>query len=633
MISTMRKTVEKIFNEQNLFDSIEEFYMRLHHEYRYVVIVPRKCLTEYKIFRKLWEKEALDYEGTTFMTTKGLVRYKERIKKELKDKDKEKSRKYLAIVDDIMIYGRGINNFLIEFYDSLGEDKETLIEETYLEVFIESCNRMLFRKDFQSIWEKRYDVFFSYANRSLLNRASDIFIDSFRATCTPNTSFVRSWFFKNEGNGIPDIVYRLKRDKKLMNYWPGKYNTDNTHKTRTSFEWVNYIFSERNVPFASDNITEFCCLRYYYSKTVDRHAFTPYVFLKPMTYRQIDNTFDKISNYLRFSSMDERNALWTKQNDSQYYILKFEYLTQFYSDLYGIYLLKKYMRLNDLWDSIFYDDSDILAFSYGADNVYSIPELEKQYEGMGIDAFRELFADMIADNQIVDDADTDSASEKDATQIFERVMTEIADPQGRKDIYNLVRRYFAYNGEEDNRRAERAIKAENEGAIGSSYKTERIYGISTGTLSSRILKSLNQNLKGKLLYIYGTFLDCMDNGICALTMKKKGPYIASFLNAGEQAYRVLSDPYMQFFKYFAKIEETCKNRMNAEAAEQRIEEFLEEALKLENEEEVKEKRAGIEYLRGMVNEQKKSYWDIYVPRDDSNQKNEKYDQIYYQIMQ
>lgn len=81
MISTMRKTVEKIFNEQNLFDSIEEFYMRLHHEYRYVVIVPRKCLTEYKIFRKLWEKEALDYEGTTFMTTKGLVRYKERIKK------------------------------------------------------------------------------------------------------------------------------------------------------------------------------------------------------------------------------------------------------------------------------------------------------------------------------------------------------------------------------------------------------------------------------------------------------------------------------------------------------------------------------------------------------------------------
>ena len=144
MEGTMERVVKEIFDRQNLYESLIKFYERLHYEYRYVVIVPRKCLTEYKIFRKLWKNDRVDDKSATFITTKGLVRYRDKFLQELESCTSDDKRKFLAVVDDMMIYGRGINEFLTDFFDGLGNDNANLIAHTYLEVFIESCDEKLF---------------------------------------------------------------------------------------------------------------------------------------------------------------------------------------------------------------------------------------------------------------------------------------------------------------------------------------------------------------------------------------------------------------------------------------------------------------------------------------------------------
>lgn len=633
MLDAMRKTVREIFDRQNLFDSIEEFYRRLHNEYRYVVIVPRKCLTEYKIFRKLWENEKIDDKASTFVTPKGLARLRDELLRELETYDKGNPRKFLAVVDDMMLYGRGINRFLTDFYDGLGEKKEKLLEQTYLEIFIESCNEMLFRDDFRAVLEKRYDVFFTYGHRGLLNAASDIFIDSFLATCTPNTSFVRSWFFQGEGDLVPDYLKLLKDSPFLWSCSPGEAERGKSYAGRYVRGWTNYVFCEKNQPLMVKNLTEFCCVRYYYSETLNRYAITPYVFMKALTCQEIDGILEKFKKLLKLPAEREKDGLWESGRSGwDFYILKYEYLTQLFSDFYGIYFFRQYMDGNSLWSDIFYDDGEILSFSYGEENVYSIPELEQRWKSWKKEEIRDLFETKISINDEWFREGQEDACEKEALEVFDETLFDMSDIpdetvlSGSEFVQEFIRRYFSASGDRDNEKAEKAV------GLGDISEAERIYGISSGTFCQK-LRNVGKTVRDAgLPAIYSSFLDCMDRGICALTMKHKGTHIASFLNAGEQAYRVLPDPYMLIMKYLSRIEETCINRLNFGQTEEKAGMFLEAALEAGGFSPTD--RRNIQCLRRRMARQGKRWRDVYVPRNGLDKRlDEIYERIYCGIMQ
>ena len=627
MEGTMERVVKEIFDRQNLYESLIKFYERLHYEYRYVVIVPRKCLTEYKIFRKLWKNDRVDDKSATFITTKGLVRYRDKFLQELESCTSDDKRKFLAVVDDMMIYGRGINEFLTDFFDGLGNDNANLIAHTYLEVFIESCNEKLFQNDFQDILKKRYNVFYTYGKKGNLNAASDIFIDSFFATCTPNTSFVRSWFFREDGVGPQDCLKDMEYNENLWRHDFGKAGESREYGGSYSRAWVNIVFSEKTKSAGMENLAEFCCMRYYYSKTLNRYAFTPYVFLKEMTFKEIDSILQQFKEVLKPFSVDGNDEIWKQQgNCKEFYILKYEYLTQIFSDLYGIYFFDKYMKDKKTWEHIFCDDSEVLSYSYGKGNVYSMPVLRDRIDSVGFEKYMKFLEDCrsIVQNSAKEMTQEDEY-EREALDLLTEILEAADELSEEQFLDKLIRTYFARNGEKDNEKAEKAVRIEKIEA------GKRIYGISTATLCKKILKSKKLSQQSALSCIYSSFLDCMDRGICSLTMKMKGARVASFLNAGEQAYRVFLDPYMHIFKYLAKIEDTCINFTNGQGIEFRIKEFLEKVL--EDEPHAEKKWKDIRHLQSIMYAQGRSYRDMYVPRDDlDTELGKKYEKIYYEVM-
>lgn len=615
----IKQVIMEVFDVQNIGSSLFEFYKRIvSGRYKYVIIVPRKCLTEFKCVCQA-DSGIFVSENTTFMTTKGFIRYRDKIREEV-NSAAELPDNYMAIVDDIMIYGRGINRFikqLLNSFDSL-ETKQKLLKKIYLEIFIESNNEFQISEEYKEILNERYNCYFSYSQYSAVKKASDLFLKSFYATATPNTSFVRSWFlapeYSNKWTKIEGNEIKLSLDEKKADLFQIKNIEQNLDQREEKF-FSGIIYSDND--FLKD-LCEFRCIRCYYSEKLKKNIFIPYVILKPLKITEIDDLLNTFSTLLKDIFNDKNDLICSSKGDIDYAVLKYEYLILIISDLYGLYTLKMTgENLCEDMGSKFDDDVEILQFSYGKQNLYCIEDLRRIWSDDLERQINEAVKEHAGSEVQYDVSDV----EKDAQKIINKIKDD-TKPRNVNEAVWFISEYFDRNSKADEVRARK--------------KEDRIYGISTGNFV-RNFHMIFEEDKQKDIDFYSEIIKYMDSGIASLTVKNykvnEEEWIASFLNAGEQAYRIKIDKYMQIFEYLSKIERDCINLHIPSSLEKRVNNFICNALADENDQETKGKEIAL--IREAMHERQSSYSDMYVSRNYGNvelNKRERYEKFYHEAM-
>lgn len=625
----IKTELKDVFEEQNLFPSIVEFYKGVMcNRYKYVIIVPRKCLTEYKCLTLLEEDNFYD-DGTVYMTTKGFVRYTEQIRKELEACTDDYIENYIAIVDDIMIYGRGISDFITHFLSHFDQEsgiREKLRRSLYLEVLIESSNKYVFKRRYEDILDERFGSFHLYYQMPAIKRASDLFIESFYAACVPNTSFVRTWIYKEMNGHYTFNVSECRLDfsEELRNNVALDFISMPSNKAQKQRKFASAVFYEKNKTIF-DDISEFSCMRVYHNDGLKKTVLVPYVFLKPLSTGEIDKVLSGLQDKVDSTTIEENNILTlTDLHDGSVtdaYVLKYEYLTCLLSDLYGIYMWKNYLGgQQKKWSDVFEDDSNILSFSYGLENVLSMEMMCKVFDSMENIALSEMqntsFNDRIYNLLF--------KKEQESIELIKEMISfgdEIGDSE--KEL-KFVRNYFAKCGEYDEMKAAKEVDE------------ERIWGITTQSLRCEATNRLGSVQDGEF---YTALLNCMDTGVSALTVKPllgdddKLQCVAAVLNEGEQAYRIKVDEYMQLLGWLKRIEVDYKNLYMKSRATERIDAFLELAESEFNDPFCM--RNDIRKIQRIMQQQNRTYSDIYVyrPREEDPSKDKIYKEYYHRIMQ
>lgn len=607
----IKKEIQSIFDEKNLFEDLLDFYRSIFEEnYKYIIIIPRKCLTEYKCL-KLFDEEIAGLSNdpsflTQITTPHGIVNYIDAIKKDIKEGKVDE--KYIALIDDIMIYGRGIKDFLDQFLNYFKEDeKEILRSYIQLETFIES-DKVFLQDYYKDIYNKG-ETYYSNKKLPFVKSVSDLFINSFLVEPMPNTSFISSWKIV-EGNKSSKIWKDESIFSELIN------------KNKEPKSWKKYGYS---VSIICDlekkffrKVADFCCIRKYFNKYTGINVYTPYIFLKQMD----SATIDEILEDLKENLLDEeivQNVHWYTSNDEKSkrdsYILKYEYLTYILSNLYGIYVWKKNSADEELkWEDFFESDQDIIGFSYGKENVINLSALSQSEK---LNEYIEKFSSRFTGRIIPDYGEF--LEEKQAVDLFQDAAIEL------NDINSILESYLQKNNLDDERKA--------------GTKDKRIFGI---TLQG-LYKLIKQKIDISIEKYYKNVIYYMDAGYVALKVKclrEEGEeyIIGNVLNSGEQAYRFSVDKIMPIIGYFSRIERDCINNFESNLRLNKVNKFVN---KLKEEKLLSEElEKKIEELVSFVTESNSSFSDLFVFRQEDTKdshievnKGKEFEKAYYECMQ
>lgn len=566
----VRTQLEEVFSAAGIYKDICFFYSDLlRQKYKYIVIVPRKCLTEFKCIR-LVQHDLLKTESI-ITTPSGMVRYIDDIKQDINNLKSGETLpdNYLAIVDDIMIYGRGITRVLNRLYGMFSEREAQLLRnQTYLETLIESNCASYIGRHYKDIYEARFNTVRMGYDRAAYRQVSDLFIKSFYSVPMPNTSYVRSWSFYDKD--MEDVLALFSQT--------GRKNSAGVSDLE-EYEFI-LLYDENKQIF--ENVSEFNCIRAFYNSQTRICSVTPYVFLKAMSEDEIDTAFDLLKDFIPVDLY--KHEISDDKYRSEIYSLKYEYLTMLFSDIYGLLSYKPYNE-SGIKDVVDEDDIDILEFTYGAGNVLGLNEIKSVLNVM--DNIQLSLGKWNIDNPY-----DEFIVEKEAISLTESIQKE--------DVRDVINEYFAQNGETDDRKAKEG--------------EERIWGITLDSIKKVVLKKCDQNY-GDIEFFY-YILQCMDSGRAALTIKvideKNKKLYTSVLNAGEQAYRIHMDPLMECFKYLKKIEEDCNNNLESRKTNQMVQKFL-NGVKKEN----LMSQEAIDMVRAIINKNgETNYRNLYVSRPD-----------------
>lgn len=580
--------VQKSFSEMELYNDLYFFYDDLFkQEYKYIIIVPRKCLTEFKCMR-LANQELVN--TTSIITTPtGISQHIQQIQNDInKLKDGEQlPDNYLAVVDDIVIYGRGLTRILKQLYGMFSEeDAQKLMQKTYLETFIESNCASFIKDKFEDIYQNRFNTVKMGYDKPAYRKVSDLFINSFYSVPIPNTSYVRSWKFSCEN--IQSVVEKFMQGDKERN----TEDRDSSYPDEYKFE---LIYDKNN--WDGGILSYFNCIRFYYNERTKICFVTPYVFLKTMSESEIDKIFSILQNFI------PKNLFQWRLEDNDFkkatYILKYEYLTLLLSDIYGLLSYKADSEKEECEFEI-EDDTDVLEFTYGVGNVTNLGKIKKILD-MNTDFLSQI-------NQLKIDGVNDryNKDEIDAVNLFADI--------NKNSVKDTILEYFLKNGELDDKRAEEG--------------EERIWGITLETMQKMLNEKCNEKYDDNSFFYY--LLQCMDSGKCALTVKATEEGEAhryySILNAGEQAYRIKMDSLMVCFKYLKKIEEDCINNLETTFVENMAQKFLD---KVQSEKLMKSE--DLDTVRMIINQTSVGkYKNLYVPRTMFKDE-EKWENVYHSL--
>lgn len=610
----MENVITKVFSEMHVGDRLHDFYYYalVKSRFDYIIIIPRKCLTEYKCLCTQYSDMDLR-DDKCYMTSKSYIRYKEQMLSEIRE-GKDIS---VLIIDDIMMYGRGIKALLKEILEDLDKPlRDAFISKIHVSVFIENAseyedkNSDWVKAALEEILEDRYNRYFSYKNPRDINRASDLFLESFYASATSNTSFVNTWYCRD--NDFIDFsaekeeikINDLKIRPKGLQHVIIKSNED--QRRNAFFSCVYYEKQDKQCePWA-----EFKCVRVYYNQKLNRAFLVPYVFLKPMSGEQIDNIL-----YILKELLISVN-LWSELgNTDQAYILKFEYLTNLLSDCYGAFFYNHYLNSeHSSWNELFEEEMISADFSFGQNNVLHMNELcQKQTDHLWEEITRRC------------------------NEIFKQEYAFFEQEEGTADLFMQVIMQIIKQGIKQDEQCEKIMrtildKANIKDTSLAKDGQGKFFGITT--LSMRKVLEQTGNLSpDKPVMLYRELIRHMDQGSASLKIEKlkknTGRYYGAIMNSGEQAYRIFQEPAALALHYFAEIEENCINLFIKSETEKKIKEFIEAYENTRLPDMISSEE--LELIRQGIRERKAKYSDYDVVRknNDSDQRlREKFEQAY-----
>lgn len=615
----MATSIAEIFADFGFEETLYEFYKRAicTTKYKYVIIVPRKCMTEYKCLCKEYEDLAFQKEEVYYMTSKSFVQYKEQMIEDFTAVDNGET--FILIIDDIMMHGRGINQVLKNLTKDVPNDVvQRMIEHIYIDIFIESNKKFLIAEEFLPIMEENSNCYYSYNEFKNVLKASDLFLESFYAQLVPNTSFVNAWYYKDGAKGhrmkmVLDEKAKADAYRSDENNFLRAYSIK-TKKEQMKYDFHSLIYFEKQEPWM-ESVAEFCCIRVYYNEKEDNILLVPYVFLKPMTGEQIDNL---LKNFQKVLSLPQ---IWEERttNDDMY-ILKYEYLTKLISDCYGAIFMSRYLHdewnAMNHWDDIFQEDEIVTEFTFGKKNVLSMEDLCNKMKKGSVDMIKEICRNNPADDINVFDEEEDSGLLfKDAVdQENSGKSHEQQEAQVNLSCAQILNTFLKYSN----------LKDEELASVGE----ERYFGLSTLRIKN-ILEERNGLKSEEKSTLYGEMIRCMDIGAASLLIKKlqyKGMlYYGAVLNSGEQAYRELQEKNSVAIHYMALIEQDCHNLCIGNQTEGQIDKFWENVKNDYDIDILSEKFEGISEVRRAIRRRHGSYLEMDIERPA--ERDEQFDKI------
>lgn len=541
--------IENIFAELGFGKELHKFYRQsiCSDQYKYIMIVPRKCMTEYKCLCK--EHPELKFkEGVYYMTPKSFAQYKEKMMEDLRQGNDIS----ILIIDDIMMYGRGINQVLRDLVNAMPDFKQELIDALNIDVFIESNRDFIIDDDFLPIIEERTNCYISYNEFKNVLRASDLFLESFYAKLVPNTSFVNAWFFKNKEKGN-EIKQHL--DTEIKNHQDGSLSSYNIEEKedQKKYGYHSIVYYENQEEWM-DKLAEFYCIRYYYNGK-DNPFLVPYVFLKPMTGEQIDTLLESFQKFLDIPQ------IWEGTSDDLY-ILKYEYLTKLISDCYGLIFMTQYfdsiLETDMSWNNFFDEDDIVTEFTFGHKNVLSMEELHQKLGSRPKEIVKNILSGVSCDDI------AEFEEEHTSGQLLNDAINTVTESNVNSPIYvRILETFLKYSNLQDEKLAKE--------------KKERYFGLSTIRIKNMLEKGIN-SIISNIVDLYGEMIRFMDIGAASVSIKKllnnNIPYYGAIMNSGEQSYRLMQEDLHAFIHYMALIEKNCLYLCMEDYTEIKINDFL-----------------------------------------------------------
>lgn len=584
--------IVSIFDEYGLGEGIVSFYKQEISEAKtdFLFIVPRKCLTEYKALVdegniesafSVRRRDGVQCSETRYGTPKSFIFYIDDIKKKL---DANESFT-ITVIDDIIVYGRGICLFLDKFLSYFSkEDAYKVHKRIRVVAFVRNAEIPFLQKKYPDIFGDTlmFKTYRTYSEPSDLKRISDLFLNSFAATMTPNTSFVNTWIIKAD-RGEGKLYHWLK--EKISKKEENIYRDYVSHLNKYEIS----VFKCQKIEHFR-NIVEFSCIRCYTSN-LPRITLTPCVFLKPLKGEEIDAVYNGLLNspYEMLVSKFWNKIIFLESKDA--YTLKLEYLIRVISEIYGCHFLKEFQEVQrDIkWSDHIEEDTDALKFSY-LDTYYNINDLFNAFE---------QYENKLNNEKTVNNQET-AVSAENSRIYFEheadsmRLFKESCFYREDSDEISFIDDYFAFNSDYDDKRA---IDEE-----------ERLKGITSGYLKKELEeKKLEEKKPVDDLGFYGHLSCCMESGKAALTVTCVDDYYISVLKSGEQAYRLLTQENQWAIKYLSKIEEIfinqCLQDFTAEYMRKYIHALYEEKCIDDDD------RKKLDYLIARVEDSRKKYFD------------------------
>lgn len=499
-MSYREEVIQNNFRPIFCYAALKEFYENEvgHSDYKYNIITPRKAMGLDKVFFDPCQEVT---NKCIYATTKSYILYIEDICKEIEN-GSAKEHKFISIIDDILLYGRTIDEFLGKFINIIAkktnkteEDIGKLID---INVFTRSDKPCQIKRErYNSLKTK---IWFKYEE---CMRLSDIIMKTFYELPVSNTTTIVNYYYQKKGDILENI---LKQQNEEWDY----VDLDEVEKEsilRKRIEKLGFksmIFYKKNYNEVQNG--SFQLIRFYINKKAKKAFIIPYTFLDQMEQNQLNGIWEKIG--LNFLGKNEEEAIKRGYSVLEYEFLinlmSINFMNDFISD-FSLDLIDFKMDKNIMNISFGKKLSDYLMdYAIGKENRQELSNLEycpKYYEG------DEYLKDKY--NQLLSESDEEEA-------------------------WEILQKYFNENGKIDD-----SLAGENNEKSVSNRRTQ---GLTVKYMEQTYFAKKNYSKK-----FYFGLISTMDQGISALSVqdnaiKNNGIediiVYGQIMQSGEQAYRV-----------------------------------------------------------------------------------------------
>lgn len=552
------KVIQNNFNAIYSYSSLKDFYENGvgDSQYEYNIITPRKAMGLNKIFFDPCENMT---QNCIQATTKSFVLYIEEICKKIENGD-AKEHSFISIVDDILLYGRTINEFLKKLIDIIakrtGKTEKDIGRFIDINVFARSDKECQIERDrYNSLNTK---IWFKYDECMKL---SDIIMKTFYELPVSNTTTIINYYYQKEGKTLEEHLTKQAEQNVKWEYIDlNEIESESILRKKIKKTGLKSI-----IFYKKDQHNFFQIIRCYINKNSNKAIIIPYVFLDQIEQNQLNSIWEK-------KGLDFLNDSDDEIIQRGYGVLQYEILI----NLISINTMNEF--LNDFTLSLddFKIDKNVMNISFGR----KISNYLENYV-LGKESKKDFSDLKYYPNGYEGDLHL--------KEVYNEVLSE---SEGKK-TYEILEGYFEQNGKIDD-------------DLAKKKKGKRTEGLSVKYMEQKY----SEKNQGHKKDFYFALISTMDQGISALSVQdhfvqsiqENKIVYGQIIQSGEQAYRIGIEELAPLICFKKSLERKYQNRLfDIQQREKALEIYEEQVIEdfLKNTENENEKERILELYRKM----------------------------------